>query len=73
MLSKICEDAGAYVNAEQTQLRAKATKPNDPDTHRGLAAFYNRRGQVDRTNEALEERAAKHPTNPEGSYKARVD
>jgi tetratricopeptide (TPR) repeat protein len=33
-----------------------------------LASYYNRQGQFDKTIEALEERAAKEPNNPEAFY-----
>ena len=33
-----------------------------------LAGYYNRQGQFDKTIEALEERAAKEPNNPEAFY-----
>ena len=33
-----------------------------------LAGYYNRQGHFDKTIEALEERAAKEPNNPEAFY-----
>jgi len=33
-----------------------------------LASYYNRQGQFDKTMEALNERAAKEPNNPEAFY-----
>ena len=33
-----------------------------------LAGYYNRQGQFDKTIEALEQRAAKEPNNPEAFY-----
>ena len=46
-------------------LKAKDVKPNDPAVYMTLAGYYNRQGQFDKTIEALEQRAAKEPNNPE--------
>ena len=49
-------------------MKAKEAKPNDPAVYMPLAGYYNRQGQFDKTIEALEERAAKEPNNPEAFY-----
>jgi tetratricopeptide (TPR) repeat protein len=65
VLAKIYEDAGAYPEAEQTLMNAKAAKPSDPSVYMTLAGYYNRQGQFDKTIDALEQRAKVEPTNPE--------
>jgi tetratricopeptide (TPR) repeat protein len=65
VLAKIYEDAGAYPEAEQTLLNAKAAKPSDPTVYMTLAGYYNRQGQFDKTIDALEQRAKVEPNNPE--------
>ncbi len=67
-LAKIYEDSGEYELAEQTFLKAKATKPNDPAVHMQLAGFYNRQGDFDKTMAALNERIRIEPNNPEAHY-----
>ena len=57
VLAKIYEDAGAYPEAEQTLMNAKAAKPSDPSVYMTLAGYYNRQGQFDKTIDALEQRA----------------
>ena len=66
-LAKLYEDAGAYDDAERVLLIAK-TKHPDSGVYMQLAAYYNRQGQFDKTIDALEERAAKEPNNPEAFY-----
>ena len=46
-------------------ISAKNAKPGDPAVYMTLAGYYNRQGQFDKTINALIERAAKEPTNPE--------
>src|SRR5580765_4678184 len=65
VLAKIYEDAGAYPEAEQTLMNAKAAKPSDPSVYMTLAGYYNRQGQFDKTIEALEQRAKAEPSNPD--------
>jgi tetratricopeptide (TPR) repeat protein len=65
VLAKIYEDAGAYTEAEQTLMYAKAAKPSDPTVYMTLAGYYNRQGQFDKTIDALEQRAKVEPTNPD--------
>jgi tetratricopeptide (TPR) repeat protein len=66
-LAKLYEDAGAYDDAERILLRAKNLHP-DSGVYMQLAAFYNRQGQFDKTMEALNDRAAKEPNNPDAFY-----
>src|SRR6185295_13906395 len=65
VLAKLYEDAGAYPEAEQTLINAKAAKPTDPSVYMTLAGYYNRQGQFDKTIDALEQRAKVEPNNPE--------
>jgi tetratricopeptide (TPR) repeat protein len=65
VLAKLYEDAGAYPEAEQTLLNAKAAKPSDPAVYMTLAGYYNRQGQFDKTIDSLEQRAKVEPNNPE--------
>jgi tetratricopeptide (TPR) repeat protein len=67
-LAKIYEDAGAYDQAEQVYLKAKAMRPNDPDVYARLAGYYNRQGEFEKTIAAFEEGAAKDPKNPETHF-----
>ena len=65
VLAKIYEDAGAYPEAEQTLMNAKAAKPSDPSVYMTLAGYYNRQGQFEKTIAALQERAKVEPNNPD--------
>lgn len=67
-LAKLYEDAGAYPEAEQMLVHAKTAKSTDSTVYMQLAGFYNRQGQFDKTIEALEQRAALEPNNPEAYY-----
>src|SRR5436190_14833143 len=66
-LAKLYEDAGAYDDAERVLLIAK-TKHPDSGVYMQLAAYYNRQGQFDKTMQALNDRAAKEPNNPDAFY-----
>ena len=66
-LAKMYEDAGAYDAAESILLRIKNTHP-DSGVYMQLAAYYNRQGQFDKTMQALNDRAAREPNNPEAFY-----
>ncbi len=67
-LAKLYEDAGAYQEAEQTLVNAKAAKPADPAVYSTLANFYNRQSDYDKLFKALEDGAANEPDNPERHY-----
>lgn len=67
-LGKIYEDAAVYDEAERVYLMAKDAKPDDSAVYLQLAGFYNRQGEFGKTIEALEQRAAKEPTNPEAFH-----
>lgn len=67
-LAKIYEDAGAYPEAEQMLVYAKAAKPNDPAVYMQLAGFYNRQADFDKTIDALTQRASVEPNNPEAFF-----
>lgn len=67
-LAKIYEDAGAYPEAEQMLVYAKAAKPNDPAVYMQLAGFYNRQADFDKTIDALAQRATVEPNNPEAFF-----
>jgi len=67
-LAKLYEDAGAYDAAEQMYIKGKEAKPGDAAGYMQLAGYYNRQGQFDKTIDALEQRAAKEPNNPEAYY-----
>ena len=78
-LAKLYEDAGNFEQAEAALMKARDAAPNDPATYMRLAAFYNdqakacedadcRAAQFDKTIEALRQRAAQDPDNPEAYY-----
>jgi tetratricopeptide (TPR) repeat protein len=67
-LAKLHEGAQRYDDAEKLLLRAKDAQSKDSGVYLQLAAYYNRRGRFDRTIEALEQRAAREPDNPEAYY-----
>ena len=50
--------------AEQTFLKAKDAKPNDPDVYMQLAGYYNRQGDFDKTIEALDQRVEHRAEQP---------
>ncbi len=67
-LARIYEDAGAYAEAENTLLAAKTANPDNPTVYQYLATYYNRQNEFDKTIDALEQRAAKEPSNPEAFF-----
>jgi len=67
-LGKIYEDAGVYDEAEKVYNMARDAKPDDSSVYLQLAGFYNRQGEFGKTIEALEQRAAKEPNNPEAFH-----
>jgi tetratricopeptide (TPR) repeat protein len=67
-LAKLHEDAQRYEDAERMLLRAKEAQRREPAVYLQLAAYYNRRGQFERTIDALEQRVVQEPDNPEAYY-----
>lgn len=78
-LAKIYKDAGKYEDAEAALLKAKEAAPQSTDVYMQLASFYNdqakdcedadcRAEQFGKTMEALGQRAAQQPDNPEAYY-----
>ena len=68
-LAKIYEDAGQLRGGRGDAHQGAATpQPNDPPVYMQLAGYYNRQGEFEKTIEALEQRAAKEPNNPEAFY-----
>lgn len=67
-LARLYEDAGQYELAEETLVRIRDFRPDDTVIYMQMAAFYNRIGDFEKTIEALQERAAREPTNPEAFY-----
>ena len=67
-LARIYEDAGFYPEAEEMLLKAKEVKSSDPNVYNQLAGFYKRQDQLDKTIDALEQRARLEPNNPEAAY-----
>src|SRR5689334_3637566 len=63
-LSKLQEARGAYTEAEATLLRARHNAPADKAILTGLAGFYNRQGNFEKTIEALEAIEPLDPTDP---------
>ena len=49
-------------------LEVRNMRPEDPTVYLQLAGFYNRGGDFERTIEALQQRAAIEPDNPEAYY-----
>ena len=67
-LSKLHEDGGDFVKAEEALIKAREVRPNDPEVYAQLARFYEARGQFDKQMEALYARAEKEPNNPEAYH-----
>ena len=67
-LAKLQEDGGRYAEAEATLLGAKAALPTSIPLLNGIAAFYNRQGDFDKTIQHLEDAARLDPTNPQGFH-----
>ena len=68
VLSKIYQDAGDYEQAEAQLLKAKEAAPSDVAVLMQLAGFYNTQGEFPKTIEALEQRVALEPNNPEAHH-----
>lgn len=67
-LAQIYENSGEYELAEQTFLKAKDAKASDPAVYMQLAGYYNRQGDFPKTIDALGQRVAIEPNNPEAHY-----
>ena len=67
-LAKLYEDSGLYDEAEGVLLQVRDLRADDPNVYLQLAGFYNRNEEFDLTIEALRERAALEPENPEAPY-----
>ncbi len=67
-LAKLYEDAGLYEDAELVMLEVRNMRGDDPIVYLQLAGFYNRAGEFEQTIDALEQRAAIEPDNPEAYY-----
>lgn len=63
-LSKLQEDRGAYPEAEATLIRGRQANPKDKKIVMGLAGFYNRQGDFEKTVAALEAAEQLDPTDP---------
>ena len=68
VLASIYENSGEYELAEATFLKAKSAKASDPNVYMQLAGYYNRQGDFPKTIEALNQRVAIEPNNPEAHY-----
>jgi predicted Zn-dependent protease len=67
-LGRIYEDAGFYPEAEEMLVKAKEVKPSDSNVYMQLAGYYHRQDKLDKTIDALEQRAKLEPNNPEAAY-----
>ena len=67
-LAKLYEDSGLYDEAELVFLQVLELRADDPNVYLQLAGFYNRNEEFDKTIDALRERSALEPNNPEAFY-----
>ena len=67
-LAKLYEDSGLYDEAEQVFLQVLDLRADDPTVYLQMAGFYNRNEEFDKTIEALRDRSALEPDNPEAFY-----
>ena len=67
-LAKLYEDSGLYEEAEQVFLQVRDLRADDPTVYLQMAGFYNRNEEFEQTIEALRQRAAIEPDNPEAFY-----
>jgi Tfp pilus assembly protein PilF len=67
-LAKLYEDSGLYQEAEQVFLQVRDLRTDDSNVYQQLAGFYNRNEEFEKTIDALRERAALEPDNPEAFY-----
>ena len=68
LLAKIYEDSGEYQLAEDTLLKGREAKPNDPPVYLRWPAYYNRQGDFAKLVENLGKRIELEPNNPEAHY-----
>jgi lipopolysaccharide biosynthesis regulator YciM len=54
--------------AEATLMKGKEVKPSDPAVYQQLAGYYQRQGEFGKLIEAVQQRAAIEPENPEAHY-----
>ena len=67
-LARLYEDSGLYAEAEEVFLQVRDLRADEPAVYLQLAGFYNRNEEFEKTIEALRERAALEPNNPEAPY-----
>ena len=67
-LAKLYEDSGLYAEAEGVFLDVIDLRADDPVVYLQLAEFYNRSEEFEKKIEALRQRAAIEPENPEAPY-----
>ena len=67
-LAKLYEDSGLYAEAEQVYLQVADLRADDPTVYLQMAGFYDRNEEFEKTIEALRQRSAVEPDNPEAFY-----
>ena len=67
-LAKLYEDSGLYAEAEQVYLQVADLRADDPTVYLQMAGFYDRNEEFEKTIEALRQRSAIEPDNPEAFY-----
>ena len=68
VLAKLYEDSGLFEEAEEMFHRVRDIRADDPAVYMQIAGFYNRNEDFPSTIDALEQRAALEPDNPEAFY-----
>ena len=68
VLAQLFEESGLFEDAEAIYLEVRDMLAEDPTVYLQLAGFYNRAGDFDQTIDALRQRAAIEPDNPEAFY-----
>ncbi len=67
-LAKLYEDSGLYGEAEGVFLEVLDLRADDPIVYLQLAEFYNRNDEFEKKIDALRQRSALEPDNPEAYY-----
>ena len=67
-LAKLYEDSGLYAESEQVFLQVLDLRADDPTVYLQMAGFYDRNEEFDKTMDALRQRSAIEPDNPEAFY-----